>query len=237
MSHSENFIIEEYEYLLGALGAFCRGDKESYDSFIDDIRQDMSKEYNQNIDEKILRWIEVTRIKSFHRAQPVYSYIQAKMLYRDGFFEAAIMMSRSTAEMVCYDLLRTVNHPFGSFDEIEHTNFRRLLKFLFENTTLIEKRTYELLNQVYDIGNNYVHPKSRQEPKDDSRSCLMALGEAVFEIYGIKSDEEVYKTGTIIESAYTAFPAIGRGIYLGIVGYTTPEAAKNDAKRWGYIIE
>lgn len=230
----ESVIVQEYEELIGALGAYTRGDKPSYDSFVDDIRRDLSKEYNGNIDEKIQRWIEVTRVQYFHKARPVDFYIQAKMLYRDGFFEAAIMMCRSTAEMTCYDLLQTVPHPFGPVEEVERQNFRRLLRFLFEEAHRINDHIFALLNQLYDIGNNYVHPKADQNAKKDAGTCLMLLGETTFELYGVKSPQETFQPGMTIESAYSAFPDICRGLYLGITFFKTPEAAEKDAKRWGY---
>ena len=234
---SERIITQEYEGLLGALAAYLRGDKESHDSFVDDIRYDLSKEYNDNIEEKIQRWIDVTRAQYFHKARPVDFYMQAKMLYRDGFFEAAIMMGRSIAEMVCYELLLTIAHPFGSTEEVERQNFRKLLRFLFEDAKSVTEGTFKLLSQVYDIGNSYVHPKSNQKPEADARICLLLLGEVIFELYGVKLVEEVLKPGTVIESAYVAFPSIGHGLYLGVVAFSTPEAAKEEAKRWGYKVE
>ena len=51
------------------------------------------------------------------------AYIQAKMLYRDGFYEATIMVARSIAEMFCYDRLDRMTNPFGTREQIE----RRIL--------------------------------------------------------------------------------------------------------------
>jgi hypothetical protein len=139
-------ILQEYEYLFGAAKAQSQNKRENAESFINDIRKDLSGEYNDNIDEKIQRWIDVTRIHMFFESRPVEFFIQTKMLYRDGFFEATIMMGRSVCEMVCYDPLDSVAHPFGNRQEVERVNFRRKLSrfcvsgdnqpFSFERTRL-----------------------------------------------------------------------------------------------------
>src|SRR3990167_8114812 len=105
-------VLQEYEYLIGASLAMARGDRESLDSFLSDIRNDVFGEYQANLDQKIDRWLDVTRAQYWKRSQSVEFYIQAKMLYRDGFYEATIMMARSICEMVCYELIDRVSHPF-----------------------------------------------------------------------------------------------------------------------------
>jgi len=45
-------VIQEYEYLLGALAAKVSGDAGRLQTFLRDIRRDLSSEYLDNIDEK-----------------------------------------------------------------------------------------------------------------------------------------------------------------------------------------
>jgi hypothetical protein len=52
------------------------------------------------------------------------------MLYRDGFYESVIITVRSICEMICYDILRNMTHPFGNENEVGFINFRTLLKFI-----------------------------------------------------------------------------------------------------------
>ncbi|RZM24567.1 MAG: hypothetical protein EOO88_22405, partial [Pedobacter sp.] len=63
------------------------------------ISNALKKEYIENSDDKLNRWIEVTAALWFRDVAPVRFYLQAKMLYRDGFYEAAIILSRSICEM------------------------------------------------------------------------------------------------------------------------------------------
>jgi hypothetical protein len=232
LKENEQIILQEYEYLLGARSALARGDHASYESFLADIRKDVSGEYDANLDDKIERWIDVTRAQFWRRSQPVEFYIQAKMLYRDAFFEATIMMARSVCEMVCYEFLETAPHPFGSREDVEKENFRKLARFLKEDAKVLPDRSFDLMNEIYDIGNNYVHPKANQNSKDDSKTCLLKLGKALWSIYGAAGTE--LRPGVTIQSAYTSFPDICSRYAFPIDVFVTPEAAEKEALRWGH---
>ena len=80
--------------------------KRPFDCTYELIAKALKEEYSENIDEKIKRWVSVTHIPYFENAKPVIYHIQAKMLYRDGFYEASIALSRFVCEMICYDLLQ-----------------------------------------------------------------------------------------------------------------------------------
>jgi len=231
--NEETVILQEYEFLIGANLARERDDQKSYASFISDIRKDLKEEYLGNLDEKIDRWLDVTRVMHFSNARPVEFYMQTKLLYRDGFYEAAIMVARSTAEMICYDILQNLSHPFGTSEEIERHNFRKLARFLFDDAHYIDERVHTLLNSIYDIGNNYVHPKANKEAKQDARKCMLLLGETIDRLYSVGS----FKVGTTLKNAYAAFPDICKGLRLGIVFFKTPKEAEKDAKRWGYSVK
>ena len=227
---TNNIILQEYEYLLGAAKAQAQGRSEDAQSFISDVKKDLSGEYNANIDDKIQRWMDVTRVSMFYKSPSVEFFIQAKMLYRDGFFEATIMMCRAVCEMVCYDLLKDVAHPFGTAQEVEQTNFRKLAKHLYGTANCISQSAFDAMNSIYDTGNNYVHPKANQNPKTDSKKCVIKLGKILFEIYGVKANHKL--TGKTIQTAYMSFPDICKCYYLVMDVFLTPEAAAKDAKRY-----
>ena len=152
-------LIVEREHLPEALHAFLRHDKAAYDDCVKALRRDLLSEHRAGVEEKIARWIEVTRIARACNTRLVQFYMQAKLLYRDGYFEAAIMMCRSAAELICHELLQTVEHPFGDADKIARENFRKLARYLHKRTSALSKRHYELLNAVFTTGNSYVHPQ------------------------------------------------------------------------------
>ena len=111
-------IISEYEELL-KVKKFSDERKEDsemqipFECTYERLKNDLKDHYVENIDEKISRWISITKAPYFHDVIPVRFYIQAKMLYREGFYEAAISVSRSIAEMICYEELANKPHPFG----------------------------------------------------------------------------------------------------------------------------
>jgi hypothetical protein len=94
------------------------------------VIKDLEREYVCNISEKVDRWITITNARYFKYSTGVLYYFQAKMLFRDGYYEAAIAVSRSICEMICYDFLSKESHPFGTEQDIEQTMFGPLLKFL-----------------------------------------------------------------------------------------------------------
>jgi hypothetical protein len=229
---SDKVLLLDYEYLRGARLANARGDRESYNSFLSDIRADVLGEYQANLDQKIERWMNVTGADYWKQSPCVDFYIQAKMLYRDGFYEATIMMVRSVCEMVCYELIDGVPHTFGSRADIERVNFRKLSRFLHNDAKALPLESFQLLNDLYDIGNSYVHPKADQKPKQDSRVCLLKLVEALWPLFGATPAD--LKSPYTMQSAYTAFPEICTSYHHMLDFFPSPEAAMKDAIRWGY---
>ncbi|RZK14355.1 MAG: hypothetical protein EOO43_16470 [Flavobacterium sp.] len=106
------------------------------------IAKALKHEYSENIDEKVNRWIEVTKLQYFEKVAPITYFFQAKMLYRDGFYESSIMLSRSISEMICYELLSRFPHPFGDLKLIETPLFRVFVDFL-ALPKRIEKKTFD----------------------------------------------------------------------------------------------
>ena len=123
--------ISEFEELL-KIKKFSANSKMKmpFDCTYELIAKVLKDEYAENIDEKIKRWVNVTHIMYFENVKPVTYYFQAKMLYRDGFYEASIALSRSVCEMICYDLLSKTPHPFGDIELIEVPIFRVFVNFL-----------------------------------------------------------------------------------------------------------
>ena len=101
--HTE--VIEDYEPLLELKAAFEARNRPVFDGILRELADELAKEYRAKIEEKVCRWATATVVPRFDDRPPVRAYIQAKMLYRDGFYEATIMVSRSIAEMICYDRL------------------------------------------------------------------------------------------------------------------------------------
>ena len=229
MAEDKPEILEDFEPLLEARQALLHGDKRRYDKIAAEIEKELAAEYCTQLPKKIHRWVDATVVQYFDDAPPVRFYIQAKMLFRDGFYEATVMLCRSTAEMICYDRLDGATHPFGSAEQVEKTNFRKLLKWLHENDEKVDKTCFDGLNRLYDIGNNYVHPKAGQDPPEDSIEALHCLGPALSIIYGLKGVEEMI--GRTVRSPYCDFPDINSGMNFMLTAFATPPAVVEHANR------
>jgi hypothetical protein len=82
--------------------------------------------------------------------------------------------------------------------------------------------TYQLINQVYDDGNTYVHArKSPNKAIDDAETCLNRLGKVLAHLYNVTGD----LTGKEITTGYSFFPDVCQGTHFGLDVYLTPEAA------------
>jgi len=281
--------IWEYEELVKAKMFFIQGQREFHDFTFEKIKKGLGSEYLENINEKIERWIDITIFEHFQKVRPVEYYILVKMLYRDGFYESAIITIRSICEIICYDILKNMKHPFGSEDEVGFVNFRNLLRFIsipkklpkeifeieilnkisrdednsivnsifefnqkssgyslklenakkpknlnklfsifseigFESFEIITKENYDILNKIYDLGNNYVHSSKKiYKPRKDARKMIMDIGKVLFDIYGIKSFEELKEFE--METAYKNYPDIGSGINFMIESFASPADA------------
>jgi hypothetical protein len=73
----------------------------------------------------------------------------------------------------------------GSRDEIERKNFRKLLRWLYENDSALNEKVFKNLNSLYDLGNNYVHPKAGHDAKEESLKALHLIGESLFQVFGV----------------------------------------------------
>lgn len=222
-------IIEDFEPLLELRKAYEAGNQSAFDGILSELKDALANEYREKIGDKVLRWASATVVQRFYDRPPPRTYIQAKMLYRDGFYEATIMVSRSIAEMICYDRLEGAAHPFGSAADIEKIGFRKLIKWLFTNDQRITDQVFAKLNELYDIGNNYVHPKAGQNAKDDSLKGLHLIGEAIFEIYGVKTIDDMI--GRKVRTPYSDYPDICGGANFWLMAFASPEAALRDAHR------
>lgn len=125
-----NRIISEYEDLVKIKKFHHEGDVQPLKWTWQSVYKALEQGYTHNIRDKLNRWIEITNARYFQYAPPIFVYFQTKMLYRDGYYEAAIMLARSTCEMICYDFLGRQAHPFGPEAEVEKKFFTTLVGFL-----------------------------------------------------------------------------------------------------------
>lgn len=113
------------------------------------IKEALKEEYIALIDRKLERWIDVTRIQCLEKHPSTLMYFQAKMLYRDGYHESAIIMVRAISEMLVRELI-VANYPHIDNTKLIDVNFRKLLRFLY----LPRELSLELVNNLGIINNS-----------------------------------------------------------------------------------
>lgn len=277
-------IISDYEEIF-KLFEFWQDENKTipYQNTYERLRRNLGQQYIENLDEKLERWLSITKVPFFQDVIPVRFYIQSKMLYRDGFYEAAITVSRGICEMICQNLLSNITHPFGTDENIENENFRTLIRFIaipklierkvfendivnkivendkqnfvkscyqfikdqnsyqfkiengknpknsnklfeifdevnFEQKDFFSPAAYDKINQIYDLGNTYVHAKkSVNDTKNDAFDMVDGIGFVLFTLYSV----EVKESSELI-SAYSFFPDICSGVTYWIESSLNP---------------
>lgn len=277
-------ILSDYEEIF-KLFEFSQDEKKRipYENTYEHLRKALETQYIENLDEKLNRWLSITKVPYFQDVIPVRFYIQTKMLYRDGFYEAAITVSRGICEMICQNLLSNIAHPFGTDEEIENENFRTLVRFIatpklierkifendlvnkiveieeqnfvkscyqfvkaqnsyhfkiengkkpkntiklfeifdkinFEQKDIFSPKTYNKINEIYDLGNIYVHAKkSVNDTKNDAFEMVDGIGFVLFSLYSVE-----VKEGSELISAYSFFPDICSGVTYWIESSLNP---------------
>lgn len=71
--------------------------------------------------------------------------------------------------------------------------------------------------------------KALKNAKEDSLKALHLIGESVFEVYGVKSFDEMI--GRTIRTPYTDYPDICSGSNFLLTGFASPEAAIEHSRR------
>jgi hypothetical protein len=87
----------------------------------------------------------------------------------------------------------------------------------------VSQRVFTNLSALYDLGNNYVHPKAGHDAKEDSLKALHLIGESLFEIYGVRGIDDLI--GKKLRTPYSDFPDICGGHNFWLIGFVSPEAA------------
>jgi hypothetical protein len=113
------------------------------------------------------------------------------MLFRDGFYEASIALSRTVCEMICYNLLSKTPHPFGDLELIEVPIFRVFVNFLAVpkqiKRSIFEKHIIAKIDRLDD--KNFIKSSYEVDKSTNSYNFKIACGqkksslERFFEIF------------------------------------------------------
>lgn len=168
----------------------------AYECTYERLKNDLKNQYSENLDDKISRWLSISKVQYFQDVLPITFYIQAKMLYRDGFYEAAINVSRSICEMICYEELAKTQHSFGDITiaDKHSPGFTTLKQFLllpkrieksiFQNEIVAKindtnpkDKDSNFIKSSYELNksDNHYHLKTINAKKDDNLNRFMKV--------------------------------------------------------------
>ncbi|MFH1089750.1 MAG: DUF4145 domain-containing protein [Candidatus Uhrbacteria bacterium] len=140
----------------------------------------------------------VKEIKSsgiFYPSRSVTLFQQAKKLYVLGLYESSIMVCRSTVEYIANELFE--EEMSGFKDEklsgfiVDSIDFRKLVNdFLFPK--IIDKNSRKKFNDIYDLGNRYIHPKKIQiNAHDDAKNVITLLCDLILSLRNLLDKYEI----------------------------------------------
>lgn len=111
---------------------------------------------------------ETKQIGISYDTASVALYDQAKDLYFLGYFVSTIMVCRSIAEYLAFEIFYEEVELEGSPELIrqlaENLDFRKIVnEFLYnpkKGHLIIDEKSHDIFNEIYTVGNSWVHPTS-----------------------------------------------------------------------------
>jgi len=108
----------------------------------------------------------------FYDTPSVALFEQAKDLFILGYFVSTIMVCRSISEYLAYEIfyeeVELVGPPELIKTVAENLDFKKIVnEFLYnpgKNYFFIDKNSCDIFNEIYSIGNSWVHPNNSSEP-------------------------------------------------------------------------
>lgn len=166
---------------------------------------------------------QIKRIGMAYDTPSVAMYDQAKDLYSLGYFVSSIIVCRSTAEYLAFEIFIEEVELEGRTEIIEsvaeNLDFRKVVnEFLYnpkKGFTYINKDTHDIFNNLYSLSNDWVHPRKIKEKvkiEEIAFKSLEMLGSLLSSLRDVMKDYEVVK-GSLVKKA-TARKKI-RPIVLG----------------------
>jgi len=152
------------------------------------------QKYRDRIDEeKMSRYLKglSSPLLDPEKAGPFLSfYIEARDLYREGFFHSCIAMCRITAEKMCEALVDIAKISPEDKERLLSLRFYDLVWVMLK-LNIINSEIFDNLDNIRKIGNNYIHPKGSINPSLDSENVINSLGKLVDRTSSILNEYEI----------------------------------------------
>lgn len=102
----------------------------------------------------------------YYDTPSIRMFQEAKQSYCLGLFIPTILVCRSIAEQVAFELfsqkiMKLENYKLNNIIA-ESIDFRKIVNKILPEIHIISKEDKSIFNQIYDIGNEYVHPTNKK---------------------------------------------------------------------------
>jgi len=148
-----------------------------------------------------------------YSTKSVKLYHQAKDLYSLGYFESAIVVCRATAEYLAYEIFVERINIDGEREIIERLaeslDFRKIVNnFLCPSKNgnqYINQQSKKLFNNLYDLGNKWIHPKQSEQTglnvEHEAKNAIETLKELIDSLRNVFNDYQIEKGSLKIKTA------------------------------------
>jgi len=110
-------------------------------------------------------------------------YHQAEELFELGYFESTIMVCRATAEHLATELFFEQADISGNEETIakiaETLDFRKIVNDVLHDkknpNSVIKSDMCQLFNDLYKLGNDYIHPRTQAKERKPAKDAETAL--------------------------------------------------------------
>lgn len=138
----------------------------------------------------------------YYDTPSVALYDQAKDLYCLGYFVSTIMVCRSTAEYLAYEIFIEEVELDGEREILEAIagglDFRKIVNDFLHNKKngyqIIDSKTHDLFNKLYDLGNQWIHPKKVKKGiriEDEALTAIEVLGSLLSSLRDVMNDYDI----------------------------------------------
>jgi len=141
---------------------------------------------------------EIEKLNISYAVKSVILFHEAKTLYSLGMFDMTIIVCRTIVEYLAQELFIEYAQIDGEYEAIiklaENLDFRKIVnEFLYnkdETKTIISKDNKEKFNNIYTMGNDWVHPKTSKQTnvEDTAKNIILLLRDLLDSLRNVFND-------------------------------------------------
>jgi len=152
--------------------------------------------FDRDLSNRVSRWGKLpSESIQIRRFEPLFR--QARSLYIDGYYEAAVALCGMTVEALCISIAedRVIDTILkGKLVDPNNTDIRGKIEDLKNYLRVV--KSAPLLHQILDIRKDYLHLHETQVIPEKVLECINKLHLVVLAEYGLVPDKEKFRFST-----------------------------------------